>query len=282
MSRSNPARYRKTGLGAVCGFVAILLCSAMLPPPAHAQAPPAGAPEGALAPVEEAPASEPPPETFFEILNAGGVVGYLIIALSLAAAARIVEHLITIRESVLVPRDLAKSVRKLCEQNKIAKAQEQCNVQASMLAYVLHSGLQEANAGWSEVEKAAEDALAEQSARLYRKIEWLSVIGNIAPMLGLLGTVIGMVLAFREVAFTQGAARAADLAEGIYLALVTTVQGLIVAIPSLGAFAVFRNRVDHLVAEAASATQYALSPLKRQSDVRFVTPPPAPASEGVR
>jgi biopolymer transport protein ExbB len=120
-----------------------------------------------------------------------------------------------------------------------------------------------------------EDATAEQSARLFRKIEYLSVIGNIAPMLGLLGTVIGMIVAFRQVAATQGAARAADLAEGIYLALVTTVEGLIVAIPALGAFAVFRNRVDQLVAEVAYVAQHVFAPLKRG---RAAAPPPAPAT----
>jgi biopolymer transport protein ExbB len=105
--------------------------------------------------------------------------------------------------------------------------------------------------------------MADQSARLFRKIEYLSVIGNIAPMLGLLGTVIGMIFAFREVANTQGAARAADLAEGIYLALVTTVEGLIVAIPALAVFAVFRSRVDQLVAETSYAAQHVFAPLKR-------------------
>ena len=277
MLQSNPTRCRSGGFFITVGFVVFLFVNAIVSRPVHAQAEPVG-----ISPPAELPSSDPPPESFFEILNAGGVVGYLLIALSLVAAARIVEHIITIRESVLVPRGLSKSVRKLLEQNQITKAQQQCSLQSSMLSSVLRAGLQEAAAGWSEIEKASEDALAEQSARLYRKIEWLSVIGNIAPMLGLLGTVIGMVLAFREVAFTQGAARAADLAEGIYLALVTTVQGLIVAIPSLGAFAVFRNRVDYLVAETASATQHALAPIKRHRDVRFVEPPPAATSEGVR
>ena len=114
------------------------------------------------------------------------------------------------------------------------------------------------------MEKALEDATAEQSARLFRKIEYLSVIGNIAPMVGLLGTVTGMILAFQRVATTQGAAGAADLAEGIYQALVTTVGGLIVAIPSLGAFAIFRNRVDQLAAEAAYAAQRVFASLKKR------------------
>jgi biopolymer transport protein ExbB len=108
-----------------------------------------------------------------------------------------------------------------------------------------------------------EDAAAQQAARLFRKIEYLSVIGNIAPMVGLLGTVTGMIFAFQQVADTQGAARAAQLAEGIYTALVTTVGGLLVAIPSLAAFAIFRNRVDQLVAEVAFAAHHITVPLKR-------------------
>jgi biopolymer transport protein ExbB len=122
------------------------------------------------------------------------------------------------------------------------------------------------------MEKGMEDALAEQSARLFRKVEYLSVIGSLAPMLGLLGTVVGMVMAFREVAISQGAAQAADLAEGIYLALVTTVQGLVVAIPSLAAFAFFRSRTDQLLAETAYAAQHAVAPLKHQRPSRSAFP----------
>ena len=128
-------------------------------------------------------------------------------------------------------------------------------------------------------------ATVEQSARLFRKIEYLSVIGNIAPMMGLLGTVIGMIFAFRELSDSQGAPRAADLAEGIYLALITTVEGLIVAIPSLAAFAVFRNRVDHLVAEVTYVAQHVTAPLKRgrpKASVDFQAPPPPPPIGGKR
>ena len=111
------------------------------------------------------------------------------------------------------------------------------------------------------------------------KIEYLSVIGNLAPMIGLLGTVTGMIIAFERVAGTQGAAGAAELAEGIYQALVTTVGGLIVAIPSLGAFAFFRNRVDQLVAEAAYLAHHTCKPLKRRL-ARGVAPTPPPAPRG--
>ncbi|HBO43328.1 MAG TPA: peptide transporter TolQ, partial [Planctomycetaceae bacterium] len=175
-----------------------------------------------------------------------------------------IEHLMTIRAKVLMPEGLGDDVRQLLGEGNVAAAEQRCRQQPSFLAFVLSAGLGEVEGGWTAVEKAVEDAVADQSARLFRKIEYLSVIGNIAPMLGLLGTVVGMIFAFREVADTQGAARAADLATGIYLALVTTVEGLIVAIPALGAFAIFRNRVDQLVAETAYAAQHALGPLKRR------------------
>ena len=97
------------------------------------------------------------------------------------------------------------------------------------------------------------------------------MIANIAPMVGLLGTVFGMIFAFQEVASTQGSARAADLATGIYQALVTTVGGLLVAIPALAAFAVFRNRVDQIVAEGAYLAQQVFAPLKRRRNQRRQT-----------
>ena len=152
-------------------------------------------------------------------------------------------------------------------------------MQPSFLSFVLCAGFDEATGGWPAMEKAMEDATAEQAARLFRKIEYLSVIGNIAPMVGLLGTVTGMIFAFQEVAETQGAVRAAQLAEGIYTALVTTVGGLLVAIPSLAAFAVFRNRVDQLVAETAYLAQHLVTPLKADRSPRRTPPVPPPVGQ---
>ncbi len=203
------------------------------------------------------------PESFWDILRAGGLVGFFIILLSIGAVALVIEHVMTLRSPVLMPPDLAPQVRQMLAAGQVAQAGQRCQQDPCFLSYVLQAGIAEIDGGWPAVEKALEDTTAEQSARLFRKIEYLSVIGNIAPMLGLLGTVTGMIFAFREVADAQGPTKAADLAQGIYLALVTTVEGLIVAIPSLAAFAVFRNRVDQLVAEAAYAAQHVFAPLKR-------------------
>ena len=209
------------------------------------------------------------PTGILGIIFSGGIVGaimiFLLLALSVTAAYLIFDHLMTIRRKDLMPEGLSEQVRQSLIQGDVNSARDACNAKPSFLSFVLMHGISELEFGWNSVEKSIEDALAEQSARLFRKVEYLSVIGNIAPMVGLLGTVIGMIMAFQEVASTQGTASAPQLAQGIYQALVTTVGGLIVAIPSIGAFAIFRNRIDQFVAEAAFLAQHVFSPLRRKA-----------------
>jgi biopolymer transport protein ExbB len=207
------------------------------------------------------------PETFLEIVFSGGLTGItimvLIILCSIAAVALSIEQLLTLRTSVLMPAGLRERVHQQLAAGNLKGAFQACDAQPSFLAFLLRTSLAEAESGWTAVEKALEDVTAEQTARLMRRVEYLAVLGNIAPMLGLLGTVVGLTFAFHQVASTQGVARAADLADGIYHALVSTVGGLIVAIPAMAMYAAFRNRVDQLAAEAAYAALHALAPVKR-------------------
>ena len=209
------------------------------------------------------------PKGVFSIIFSGGIFGVamivILLLLSLTASYLVFDHLISIRRRDLMPEGLSEAVRTNLLSGDIKAAKQLCGDNPSLLSFVLMHGISELEFGWSSVEKAIEDALAEQAARLFRKIEYLSVIGNIAPMVGLLGTVFGMIVAFQSVAATQGTASAPQLAEGIYQALVTTVGGLIVAIPSIGAFAIFRNRIDQFVAEAAYLAQHVFSPLRRRA-----------------
>jgi biopolymer transport protein ExbB len=222
----------------------------------------------------------PQAKGFFEILFSGGLIGIAImlalIALSLTAAYLVFDNLLSLRKEDLFPAALAEQVHTLLQDNRYEQAAAVCQKQPSILSFIMSQGLREVELGWADTEKALEEALAEQAARLYRRVEYLSVIGSLAPMLGLLGTVTGMLMAFQEVAISQGAAGAAELAEGIYQALVTTVVGLIIAIPALGAFAIFRNRVDQLVAEGAYMIQHAFGPLKRQRTTTVTPAPPPP------
>jgi biopolymer transport protein ExbB len=226
------------------------------------------------------PPAKRPPLTFFQIVFSGGPLGIanmvVLIGLSITALALATDNLRIVRKASIIPPGLAEHVRDTVSAGEIGQARSACQGQPSFLAAVLLHGLAEIDSGWTDIEKAMEDATAEQAARLYRRIEYLSVIGNIAPMVGLLGTVTGMLLAFKQVADTEGNAGAAQLADGIYQALVTTVVGLIIAIPSLGAFALFRSRVDQLVAEAAYAALHALSPIKQRSAAPSPVAPPPP------
>jgi biopolymer transport protein ExbB len=241
----------------------------------------------AQAPVTPPSATLPSPTTseasdsLFSIIFSGGFLGIAImlslIALSLLTCYLIIDQVLTLRRNDILPKGLADSVRQLLAQGRLKEADQLCREKPSPLSFIVASGISEVEFGWNAVEKALEDTTAEQSARMYRKAEYLAVLGNIAPMLGLLGTVSGMILAFRQVAMSQGAAGAGELAEGIYSALVTTVAGLMIAIPAMGAFAIFRNRIDQLIAETAYAAQHALSPIRRRLPG---APPPRPATPG--
>ncbi|MDO4551562.1 MAG: MotA/TolQ/ExbB proton channel family protein [Planctomycetia bacterium] len=200
----------------------------------------------------------------YEIISSGGTVGVLIGFLSLAAIALAVEQFLSLRNTSLMPEGLAQQLRDLLVSGRIQDADILCRENPSCLSFIVSMGLSETDGEWEDVEKALEEAAGEQSAKLFRRVEFLSVIGNIAPMLGLLGTVLGMITAFQQIADTQGTAQAPELARGIYQALVTTVEGLIVAIPALAAFAFFRNRVDQVMADVTFTVQHIFLPLKRQ------------------
>lgn len=225
------------------------------------------------------------------LLDAGGLIGYLIIALSVAMVALIVEHLLSIRRTALMPPGLADQCRQSVAASQLTQAEQLCKDQPSFLGYVISAGLQEASVGYDSVEKSMEDAAQEQAARLFRKIEYLSVIGTIAPMLGLMGTVWGMIQAFGEFS-NQANPQVSEFAPGVSHALVTTLMGLCVAIPSLAAFAIFRNRIDEFVAETSLLAEHVLHPLKqalkgrpraaaaaRSADAAPRTPPPPVARE---
>ncbi len=197
-----------------------------------------------------------------QLLKAGGWIGYVIIFLSFGMLALIIEHLFSIRRGSLQPRGQAEQLFQQLQNKQIDVALAQCRKPPSFLGHVVAAGLGELSLGHAAVEKSMEDASASEAARLFRKIEYLSVIGTLAPMLGLMGTVWGMIQAFGEFA-AKANPTPADFAPAISEALVTTLLGLCVAIPALAAFAVFRNRIDELVADASLTAEHVIGPIRR-------------------
>ncbi len=208
-------------------------------------------------------------KTVLDTLADGGVVGVLIGLLSMVAIGFIVEHFLTIRKSVLMPEGTAYELEELINQNRIDEALEICKNpdHSSLLTTVVEAGLERfrgAEFGFAEYKAAVEEAGEDQTARLYRKTEVLGLIGSIAPMLGLTGTVLGMIKAFNTIAATGGAPKPDQLAGAIGQALVTTLLGLVVAIPAMVAYSYFGNRIDSLVAEAGKRVEQILTPLGRR------------------
>ena len=199
---------------------------------------------------------------FFDLVRTGGLVGGLIFALSLSMVYLMVEHLLSIRRSTLIPSELAEAVHQHLSERKIDDAKQQCSLQPCFLSNVLASGLSVIELGYQDVEKSMEDTATEQAARMFRKIEYLHLIGTLAPMLGLLGTVWGMITAFMEFEAKANPA-VSELAPGIYRALVTTMLGLTVAVPAFAGFAIFRNRIDELVAEASLTAEHVFADFRR-------------------
>lgn len=226
------------------------------------------------------PAVQPLNIDFVQLFRDGGVIGYVICALSLAMMALVFEHLLTIRRGTMIPRGFPEEAHRLIASGQFKAAEELCKARPSLLSYILLAGLKEVNLGYHAVEKAMEDAAAEQSARLLRKIEYLSIISTVAPMLGLMGTVWGMILAFME--FERKAnPQISELAPGVYKALVTTLEGLVVAIPAISAFAYFRNRIDELVAQTSLMAEHIFADYKRATGAaRKPSPEPVRKREG--
>ncbi|MFO7903752.1 MAG: MotA/TolQ/ExbB proton channel family protein [Planctomycetota bacterium] len=215
------------------------------------------------------PTEEPAERTLLDTLIDGGLVGLLIGLLSVVSLGFIIEHSLSIRRNALIPEEVAGELEGLIEQGKVDEAIEASEDpnNESLVADVVLAGLRRYKSsefGFAEYKAAVEEAGEDQTGRLYRKTEVLGVIGAIAPMLGLTGTVLGMIEAFNKIAATGGTARPDELAGGIGKALVTTLMGLIVAIPTMIAFSFFRNKIDSIVAEAGKRVEQILAPLGRR------------------
>ncbi len=200
----------------------------------------------------------------------GGVIGYLIICMSLCTVALIIEHFLSLRYSVLMPEDDIDALADLVKKEDYKQAIALCDDNVSFISRIMANGLKFTvdDLAYQEIEKGAEEAARREAGRLYRKLEYLSFIASTAPMLGLLGTVTGMISAFNHIAAVDGAARSSQLASAISQALVTTCLGLIVAIPALFFLSLFRNRIEGIMTEAEVIVEQILHPLKLRKSGR--------------
>lgn len=187
----------------------------------------------------------------FDIVHKGGVVGYIIIALSLLSLALAGAYALRFRTSAILPKDLEQTLRSHLQTGDITSARRVCSdtANACALTQILGAGLKRLESspfGALELRSALEEAGQDRVARLVRSTDALALMASIAPMLGLLGTVIGINGAFSTIADSEGFARPDQLAGDISLALITTIMGLSLAIPATAAVTFFRNKIERL------------------------------------
>jgi biopolymer transport protein ExbB len=178
----------------------------------------------------------------------------LLVLGSLYASAVIVRCALDIRRSNVFPEQAAARAEQLAEQQRWGELRTHARAQDGYLGGVLGAALDEAHRGRSVMDDAAELAASRETASWFRRAEPLNLIGNLGPLVGLAGTVWGMILAFTSLGETGGQAGPAELSEGISKALFHTLLGLLLAIPCLLAFGYFRARIDDLCTEAITRT----------------------------
>jgi biopolymer transport protein ExbB len=199
-----------------------------------------------VAPGEEAASAE----SLFSLLRKGGPVMIPLALASVIALAIIFERFISLRRNKIIPEGFISGLKEAFNppEADVNKALDYCERGRSPVGHIFKAGLLNLKRGEEFVEKAIEDAGTREAEKLRRSLRGLSIIATVSPLLGLLGTVYGMIGAF-QTATAVGLGKAELLAQGIYEALVTTATGLTIAIPVLLFFQYFLTRVDTLVDE---------------------------------
>jgi biopolymer transport protein ExbB len=210
--------------------------------------------EAAPAAAETEPTDAPPAErlTIRDLLRRGGPLMYPLYLASFIMVAFAIERGISLRRKRVLPRDVVDRLREVTADGEldVRKLLDDIHADTSPVGRIVKAGLRRSARPPAEIEKAVEDAGSKEAAQMRRNCRALSVIASVSPLLGLLGTVLGMIKAFMTVAAREEAlGRTELLAAGIYQALVTTAVGLAIAIPALVLYYIFVDKVERLVME---------------------------------
>ena len=191
-------------------------------------------------------------DSVFDMILNGGPLMVPIGLCSIVSLAYVVERSLRLREDQLGTKGFGRTVVEAYDAKGPEEALSLCKREENSLARVLGAGLRRWRDSTVEIEKAVEDAGAREVKRLSANLKPLVVVGMIAPLLGLLGTVWGMIEAFSNIAMQDGLGKPELLASGISQALITTAAGLTVAIPTQAAYFWYKSRIERFVRRAES------------------------------
>ncbi len=177
-------------------------------------------------------------------LAQGGNVMWFLLALSIAALAFTLERLIRLRRHRIMPRGFAEDARMLWKQGRHQELTQLCKRRDSILARVVRVVQDYRNGRFEDVKAAAEDVATSELRIHFRRTQPLMVVGTLAPLVGLLGTVIGMIGAFRNFRLLGETGDPSIFAGDISKAMITTATGLVIAVPTLALYHFFRGRAN--------------------------------------
>jgi biopolymer transport protein ExbB len=205
------------------------------------------------------PAAGNAPTLFEQFVTSGGwIVWFILLPMSFATVYLTVFYAMTIRRKNLVPAGIGDEIGQMAIALGLKGLGELLAEKDDLVSVAVAGAIKKGRDDWFRFREAFFESMQEQAMRLTRKVEWINLIGNVAPMVGLFGTVVGMIQLFSAIVTAGGQPQPVQLAGGISVALVTTFWGLLIAIPALSVYGIFRNHIEAIVNEAASEGEDAL------------------------
>ncbi|MCH1441063.1 MAG: MotA/TolQ/ExbB proton channel family protein [Rubripirellula sp.] len=187
--------------------------------------------------------------------------GYLLVflALSVTLVSLFVMNMLAARRDTLCPQELVDAFEERLNEKDFQGAYDMARTDESVLGQVLSAGLAKLSRGYGKAIEGMQEVGEEESMKLEHRLSYMALIGNLSPMIGLFGTVQGMIASFQVIALGGASPKPAELAEGISTALFTTLVGLAVAIPAIAAYNIIRNRVSRLLLEVGVTSENLMS-----------------------
>lgn len=189
------------------------------------------------------------------MIQASGTFGLLILLLSFIMVALIMMNILQVRRDNFVPQAFIESFEQRLNAKDYQGAYETARADESLVARVLAAGLSKLNQGYDKAVEGMQEVGDDENMALEHRLSYLALISAVAPMLGLMGTVSGMIASFREIATSPTTPKPSELADGISTALFTTLEGLTVAIPAMVFYAILKNRIARFTLEVGMVSE---------------------------
>jgi len=193
--------------------------------------------------------------TAIQFVKYGGIIGGLIIVCSVIAMGMSIERAIGLRRDNIVPPDVLGQLEQLFDEEEYEEAMTVCEAQPCFLTNVVAAGLPKIGTTYEYISDAMQEVGDFEATKMQHSISYINFIVTVSPMLGLLGTVWGMIGAFNTMATAKSAPSPADLANGIQAALVTTCMGIFVAIMFSPVYFYYRNKVQRMILEVGAIAE---------------------------